>query len=108
MNRIPPDILIKDRRDTIFGHKVCLTGGASNLILDCVIQRGNPADSDLAILMLDRQKQIYRRYPLKVCFEGGFASKANLNKAKERKIKDVCFAKKRGPKEADMCRSQYV
>ena len=58
--------------------------------------------------MLDRQKQIYRRYPLKVCFDGGFASKANLNKAKERKIKDVCFAKKRGPKEADMCRSQYV
>jgi IS5 family transposase len=102
------DILIKDRRDTIFGHKMCLTGGASNLILDCVIHRGNPADTDLAIPMLDRQKEIYRRYPLKVCFDGGFASKANLKQAKERKIKDVCFAKKRGLEETDMCRSEYV
>lgn len=102
------DIIIKDRRDTIFGHKVCLTGGASNLILDCVINRGNPADTELTIPMLDRQKAIYRRYPLKACFDGGFASKANLKRAKTRKIKDVCFAKKRGLEEADMCRSEYV
>jgi len=102
------DIIIKDRRDTIYGHKVCLTGGASNLILGCVIARGNPADTDLAIPMLDRQNEIYQRYPLKVCFDGGFASKANLKQAKARKIKDVCFAKKRGLEETEMCRSQYV
>ena len=102
------DIIVKDRRDTIYGHKICLTGGASNLILDCVIARGNPADTDLAIPMLDRQKQIYGRYPLKVSFDGGFASKDNLKLAKERKIKDVCFAKKRGLEETEMCRSEYV
>lgn len=102
------DIIIKDRRDTYYGHKICLTGGASNLILDCVILEGNPADTDLVEQMLDRQKQIYGRYPLKVALDGGFASKDNLSKAKERKIKDVCFAKKRGLKETDMCRSEYV
>ena len=102
------DIIVKDRRDTLFGHKICLTGGASNLILDCLILEGNPADVDLAIPMLDRQKQIYGRYPLKACFDGGFASKDNLKLAKSRKIKDVCFAKKRGLSEIDMCRSQYV
>ncbi len=102
------DIIIKDRRDTYYGHKICLTGGASNLILDCVILEGNPADTDLVEQMLDRQKQIYGRYPLKVAFDGGFASKDNLAKAKERNIKDVCFAKKRGLDEADMCRSNYV
>ena len=102
------DIIKKDRRDTIYGHKICLTGGASNLILDCFISRGNPADTELAIPMLDRQKQIYGRYPLKVCFDGGFASKDNLKLAKVRKIKDICFAKKRGLKETDMCRSEYV
>ena len=102
------DIIVKDRRDTHYGHKICLTGGASNLILDCVIARGNPADTNLAIPMLDRQKQIYGRYPLKVCFDGGFASKDNLKQAKARKIKDVCFAKKRGLAETDMCRSEYV
>jgi IS5 family transposase len=102
------DVIIKDSRDTHYGHKICLTGGASNLILDCVILEGNPADTDLAGQMFDRQKQIYGRYPLKVALDGGFASKDNLLKAKERKIKDVCFAKKRGLKETDMCRSEYV
>ncbi len=102
------DIIIKDGRDTYYGHKICLTGGASNLITDCVILEGNPADTDLVEQMLDRQQNIYGRYPLKVALDGGFASKDNLLKAKERKIKDVCFAKKRGLKEADMCRSNYV
>ncbi len=102
------DIIIKDRRDTHFGHKVCLTGGASNLIVDCLIVDGNPADSSLTIEMLDRQKELYGRYPLKVALDGGFASKENLNKAKEKQIKDVCFAKKRGLEVDDMCRSQYV
>ena len=102
------DIIIKDRRDTYYGHKICLTGGASNLILDCIIPEGNPADTTLAISMLDRQKQIYGRYPLKACFDGGFASKDNLKRAKSRQIKDICFAKKRGLKETDMCRSKYV
>ncbi len=102
------DIIVKDRRDTFFGHKVCLTGGASNLIVDCLIVDGNPADSSLTVDMLDRQKLLYGRYPLKVALDGGFASKDNLNKAKEKQIKDVCFAKKRGLEVEDMCRSQWV
>jgi IS5 family transposase len=102
------DIIVKDRRDTYYGHKICLTGGASNLILDCLVLEGNPADTDLSTLMLDRQKQLYGRYPLKASFDGGFASKDNLKEAKSRHIKDVCFAKKRGLKETEMCRSHYV
>ena len=102
------DVIVKDRRDTYFGHKVCLAGGASNLILDCLVLRGNPPDSALVETMLDRQKNYYRRYPLKVALDGGFASKDNLKTAKGKQIKDVCFAKKRGLKETDMCRSHYV
>jgi len=102
------DIIVKDRRDPVFGHKVCLTQGASNLILDCIIVDGNPADSTLTIDMLDRQKELYGRYPLKVALDGGFASKANLEAAKSRDIKDVCFAKRRGLEIEDMCRSEWV
>jgi transposase, IS5 family len=102
------DIIVKDRRDTFFGHKICLTGGASNLIVDCLIVDGNPADSSLTVDMLDRQKQLYGKYPLKVALDGGFASKENLNQAKEKQIKDVCFAKKRGLEVEDMCRSEWV
>ena len=102
------DIIVKDRRDTFFGHKVCLTGGRSNLIIDCTIEDGNPADTELVEKTLNRQNEIYGRYPLKAALDGGFASKANLAIAKEMKIKDVCFAKKRGLKVEDMCRSQWV
>lgn len=102
------DIIKKDNRDTYYGHKICLSGGKSNLITDCLITKGNPADTDLTETMLDRQHEIYRRYPIKVVLDGGFASKENLKIAKSKKIKDVCFAKKRGLEIEDMCRSEWV
>lgn len=102
------DIIIKDNRDTHFGHKICLTGGRSNLILDCVVLKGNPADSELAQPMLERQKEIYGRAPLKAALDGGFASLDNVEKAKEMGVKDICFAKRRGIEVKDMCRSEYV
>jgi len=102
------DIIVKDRRDPLYGHKVCLTGGRSNLITDCLILDGNPADTELSDQMLDRHKKIYGDYPLKVALDGGFASKTNLESAKGKGIKDVCFAKKRGLEEEEMCRSPWV
>jgi IS5 family transposase len=102
------DIIIKDRRDILYGHKICLSSGPSNLITDCLIVDGNPADTTLTGQMLDRQEQVYGRYPLKVALDGGFASKDNLKYAKSKSIKDVCFAKGRGLKVEDMCRSDYV
>ena len=102
------DIIKKDRRETFYGHKICLTGGASNLILDCVILEGNPADSTLSDQMLDRQKDIYGRYPLKAALDGGFASQANLRSAKAKGVSDVCFSKGRGLTAEVMCRSTYV
>ena len=40
------DIIKKSPRETVFGHKVFVSTGASSLILDCVVERGNPADSN--------------------------------------------------------------
>jgi len=103
------DIIRKDRRDTYYGHKICISGGASNLILDCVILEGNPADSELTEQMLDRHANIYGTYPLKVCFDGGFASRSNLERAREKEgLKDICFSKRRGLTEEEMCRSRWV
>ena len=102
------DIIKKDRRETLYGHKVCLSVGPSQLISDCVILKGNPADVTLVEEMLDRHDLVYGRYPLKVALDGGFASKGNLQFAKSKNIKDVCFAKKRGMKVEQMCRSDYV
>jgi IS5 family transposase len=102
------DIIRKDRRDTLYGHKIFLTGGASGLILDCKIEAGNPADASLALPMLERQTTLYGRPPRQAALDGGFASKDNLKDAKVLGIADVCFQKKRGLKVSEMTRSSWV
>ncbi len=57
------DIIIKDRRDTLYGHKLCLTTGASGLITDCHAEKGNPADSTLAVRMVERHMERYGHAP---------------------------------------------
>jgi transposase, IS5 family len=102
------DIIVKGRRDTVYGHKVFLTGGASTMILGCLIVRGNLADSDQYQQLLDQQKEQYGRMPLQVTADGGFASKNNLAFAKENGIRDAVFAKKRGLSILDMAKSGWV
>lgn len=102
------DIIIKDGYQTFFGHKVCLTGGASSLIIDCVIEDGNPADSTLVKRSIERQTDIYGRAPRQTSFDGGFASKDNLKTAKELGVKDAAFHKKCGLEITDMVKSPWV
>ena len=102
------DIIVKDNRETRFGHKIFLAGGGSGMILDCVIERGNPADSDMFPLMIERQKEIYGRVPRQVAADGGFASVDNLRNAKKDGVRDVCFSKKRGLSVQDMVKSNWV
>ena len=78
------DIIKKSRRETEFGHKIALTTGESSLILDCAVLEGNPADSDLARQMIERQIEIYERPPRQAAFDGGFASKANVEGQRRR------------------------
>src|SRR5713101_1798003 len=90
------DIVRKDRRETLYGHKICLTGGASSMILDCTVLRGNPADSTLAQIMVDRQTEIFTRPPRQIVYDGGFSSKQNLQDIKAKGVEDVAFSKGRG------------
>ncbi|MCP3947369.1 hypothetical protein [Herbaspirillum sp.] len=80
------DIIIKGQPQ----HKICLTAGASNLVLDLVVQEGNPPDSKLTAFMMQRQEQIYGRPPRQAVFDVlGFASRANLETLKELGVADV-------------------
>ena len=106
--RLGVQVIVKDRRDTLYGHEVFVTGGASGLILDCKIERGNPADSTLALPMLEAQKEIYGRHPRQAAMDGGFTSKENLRQAKMLSVQDMCFRKKRGLMVGDMTRSTWV
>lgn len=87
------DIIVKDRRDTLYGHKLCLATGASGLITDCRVENGNPADSTLAVGMVERHMERYGRAPKQVCFDGAFASRANFDEIKRLEADDVVFTK---------------
>lgn len=102
------DIIVKDRRETLYGHKVCLTAGASGLVLDCVILDGNPGDSTLAVNMIERHIKRYGKPPRQSCFDGGFSSKENLVKIKKLGVEDVAFSKAPGIDVLDMVKSARV
>ncbi len=89
------DIIVKDRRDVHYGHKVCLTTGASMLVLDCEVLDGNPADSTLVGQMLDRHADIFGKAPRQVAMDGGFASKANVKLAKDKGVKLIFYSCRR-------------
>ncbi len=102
------DIIDKGNRETVYGHKLFLCTGQSGLILDCVVERGNPADTSLFLPLMDRQKEIYGRVCRQVAADGGFASVDNLKAAKEGGVKDVAFAKRKGLSVLEMVKSQWV
>jgi len=102
------DIIVKKRRETLFGHKIALMVGKSSMILDCMILKGNPPDSSLPRELVERQEDIWGRVPRQIAFDGGFASKDNLSILKGMGVKDVSFSKKRGLKVSDMVKSSWV
>jgi IS5 family transposase len=102
------DIIVKSARETHYGHKVFLTGGQTGLILDCVVERGNPNDTVLFPVLMERQERLYDRPPRQVSADGGFASQDNLRQAKARGVKDVAFAKKKGLSVLEMVKSNWV
>src|SRR5260370_24145529 len=100
--------MVKDRRDTFYGHKICLTSGRSTLVTDCAILEGNPADSTLAEQMIDRHIEITGRAPKQAAYDRGFTSKANLDASKANGVEDVAFSNARSLQITDLVRSTCV
>ncbi len=90
------DIIVKKRRETEFGHKVCFTAGKASLVLDCTIFRGNPADSGIFTRAIDRQIDLYGESPTSSAADGGFASLHNAAYAKSAGVENVYFNKQVG------------
>ena len=82
--------------------------GRSSLVLDVVVETGNPADSERCLPMLERHVETYGEAPQRVAFDGGYASRANLTDAKELGVEHVVFHKKCGLETTDMTHSAYV
>jgi IS5 family transposase len=102
------DIIVKGGRDTQYGHKLNLVAGKSGLILDLVIETGNPADSERFLPMLERHAAFWGRPPRQAAADGGYATNLNLQQAKARGVRDMAFHKKAGLRIEDMVKSRWV
>jgi transposase, IS5 family len=102
------DIIVKGGRDTSYGHKLNLVTGRSGLILDIVIEKGNPADSERLLPMLERHIAFFGQAPRQAAADGGYASRANLSQAKAHGVRDMAFHKKCGLSIEDMVKSRWV
>jgi transposase, IS5 family len=102
------DIIVKGSRDIEYGHKLNLTSGRSGLILDVVIESGNPADSERLLPMLERHIGFYGEAPRQAAADGGFANRHNLSQAKAYGVRDMAFHKKAGLCIEDMVKSRWV
>jgi transposase, IS5 family len=102
------DIIVKGGRDVHYGHKLNLTTGRSGLILDVVVEAGNPADAECFLPMLERHIALHGAAPRQAASDGGYASLDNLRQAKALGVHDVAFHKKRGLAIEDMVKSRWV
>jgi IS5 family transposase len=102
------DIIVKGSRDVDYGHKLNLTTGRSGLILDLVVEAGNPADRERLLPMLERHIAVWGAAPRQAAADGGYASRDNLAQAKARGVRDMAFHKKSGLRIEDMVRSHWI
>jgi IS5 family transposase len=91
------DIIVKDRRETLYGHKVRFGFGASGLVTSARILDGNPFDVLLAVDAAKQEKKLHHnRPPAAMTFDGAFASRRNLADLKALGVEHVVFSRRRG------------
>src|SRR5215475_10675805 len=70
------------RRQVQGGHKLNLATNKCGLILDVVVEGGNPADAESFLPMLDRHIAGAGAPPRQTAADAGYASRANLTKVR--------------------------
>ena len=91
-----PACIVKKAGEAHFGHKVHLARGKSNLLFDCILKRGTPADSTYLVPPLDHVAQRFGIPPRDVATDGGYASLHTLQQAQARGVRNIVFSKPKG------------
>jgi len=102
------DIICKVGRETLDGHKLCLSAGRSNLITDLVVLDGNPSDATLTIEMMKRHTELFGQCAEQAAFDTGFTSFENLDALKKHGITDAMFHKRTGLNIVDRVKSSWI
>ena len=77
-------------------------------MLDAVVEDGNPADSARCLPMLERHAAHYGAVPTHAAFDGGYASRDHLARAKALGVRHAVFHTKSGLKAWDMTLSLWL
>jgi hypothetical protein len=101
------DIIVKGGRDVQYGHKLNLTTGRSGLILDLVIEAGNPADSERFLPLLKRHIASHGGRPDRQPPTVVSQAATNLAQAKALGVRDAAFHKKADLRVMDMVKSNW-
>lgn len=89
-------VIVKGQREVQYGRKLNLSTGKRGLVLDAVIEAGNPADTSRLLPMVRRHRASFGSAPTELAADGGYASLDNLADAKKAGIEEVAFQKKKG------------
>ena len=90
------DIISKGIREIVFGHKINLATGKSNLFLYCKVEEGNPSDKNLfeePLVKIDKDYKEVKQATESVATDGGYASTDNLNFGRSRSLVNIVFTK---------------
>lgn len=90
------DCIVKGCREAIFGHKINVATGKSNLIFDCVLKLSNWSEARILVPVVERIKTSYDLIPRDVTADGGQAHTATLKDLLDLGVENVVFGKTRG------------
>lgn len=102
------DIIVKDNREVLYGHKILVATGSTGLVQHCTVLDGNPADSTLVEEALRQVETALGKMPRQAAMDGCFASAEGLALAKAAGVRDICFSKRRGMAVTAMAKSEWV
>jgi IS5 family transposase len=87
------DVIVKGYRDVQYGHKINLRSEGNGFITYLSIEKGNPADSDLFLPVLNYHQTTLDCLPGSAVADGGYASQANVAQGRALGVKRVVFHK---------------
>ncbi|VAW82403.1 elements of external origin; transposon-related functions [hydrothermal vent metagenome] len=90
------DIIVKGFRDVHYGHKINLSTEKNGLITYLCIEKGNPADSDRFMPILNAHQNDLGYLPKSVVSDGCYASQNNVSQGRALGIQPVVFNKRVG------------
>ena len=96
------DVIVKGFRDIQYGHKINLATDLSGFITYCQIEDGNPSDSSLYQPVVKAHLNAFGQLPGRTVADGGYASRENVEQARNLGVKGVAFSKRVGLKLSEM------